>query len=96
MIQARIEILPPVVPEPAGKPVREGAAEGQARARRLALRPWTWNADEASGMAVRFDAAAPDWESGRGGYRRPPLADALARGAPFAGRGRWSSPPAPG
>ncbi|HEX3753128.1 MAG TPA: methyltransferase domain-containing protein [Streptosporangiaceae bacterium] len=86
MTDTRIETLPRVVPEPAGKPVREGAAEGQARARRLALRPGTWNADEAAGMAARFDEAAPDWESDRGGYRRPPLADALARGVPFAGR----------
>jgi SAM-dependent methyltransferase len=81
-----IQTLPRLVAEPDGKPVREGAADGQARARRLALRPGTWSADEAAGMAERFDAAAPDWESDRGGYRRPPLADALARGGPFAGR----------
>lgn len=86
MTDTRIETLPRVVPGPAGKPVREGAAEGQARARRLALRPGTWSADEAAGMAARFDAAAPGWESDRGGYRRPPLADALSRGGPFAGR----------
>jgi SAM-dependent methyltransferase len=85
MTLAMIETLPRVVAGPAGKPVREGAAEGQARARRLALRPGTWSTDEAAGMATRFDAAAPDWESDRGGYRRPPLADALARGGPFEG-----------
>ena len=82
MIQTRIETLPRVVGAPPGKPVREGVADGQARARRLALEPGTWDRDEAAGMAARFDQAAPDWESDRGGYRRPPLADALARGGP--------------
>jgi SAM-dependent methyltransferase len=83
MIQTRIETLPRVVAAPPGKPVREGVADGQARARRLALEPATWDRDEAAGMAARFDQAAPDWESDRGAYRRPPLADALARGGPF-------------
>ncbi|MBV9795348.1 MAG: methyltransferase domain-containing protein [Actinobacteria bacterium] len=78
-----IETLPRVVAAPPGKPVREGAADGQARARRLAQRPESWDRDEAAGMAARFDAAAADWESDRGGYRRPPLADALARDGPF-------------
>jgi SAM-dependent methyltransferase len=83
-----IETLPRVVAAPAGKPVRDSAAEGQVRARRLALTPGSWDRDEAAGMAARFDEAAADWESDRGGYRRPPLADALARGGPFAaGRG---------
>jgi SAM-dependent methyltransferase len=85
-----IQTLPRVVGAPAGKPVREGVAEGQARARRLALRPASWDQAEAAGMAARFDEAAPDWESDRGGYRRPPLADALARGGPFGG-GRFTS-----
>lgn len=34
-------------------------------------------------MAAGFDAAAATWEAGRGDYRRPVLADALARGGPF-------------
>ena len=34
-------------------------------------------------MRAGFDAAACDWEASRGGYRRPVLADALARGGPF-------------
>src|ERR1700761_6605688 len=85
MTEALIETLPRVVAGPAGKPVREGAAEGQARARRLALRPGTWSAEEGSGMAARFDAAAPEWGRDRGGSRAPPLADALARGGPFSG-----------
>jgi len=34
-------------------------------------------------MRAGFDAAAADWEVSRGGYRRPVLADALARGGPF-------------
>ena len=34
-------------------------------------------------MRAGFDAAARDWEVSRGGYRRPVLADALARGGPF-------------
>ena len=75
--------LPRVVPAPPGKPVRPEAPAGQQRARRLALRPRTWDRREAAGMAADFDAAAAGWESGRGGYRRPPLADALARGGPF-------------
>jgi SAM-dependent methyltransferase len=78
-----IETLPRLVAAPAGKPVRAGAADGQARARRLARQPDSWDRAEAAGMAARFDAAAAGWESDRGGYRRPPLADALARGGPF-------------
>ena len=39
-----IRRLPKVVPAPPGKPVREGAEQGQERARRLALRPGTWDA----------------------------------------------------
>jgi SAM-dependent methyltransferase len=38
-------------------------------------------------MQAGFDAAAAGWEASRGGYRRPVLADALARGGPF-GLGR--------
>ena len=34
-------------------------------------------------MRAGFDAAAAGWENSRGGYRRPVLADALARGGPF-------------
>jgi len=78
-----IENLPRVVPAPPGKPVREEAAEGQARARRLAEQPGTWGQAEAAGMVAHWDEAAASWESDRGGYRRPPLADALARGGPF-------------
>lgn len=33
-----------MVPAPPGKPVREGAEQGQERARHLALRPGTWDA----------------------------------------------------
>jgi SAM-dependent methyltransferase len=78
-----IQMLPRVVPAPPGKPVREGAAQGQQRARRLALRPGTWDRQEAAGMRARFDEAACGWDTDRGGYRRPVLADALARGGPF-------------
>jgi hypothetical protein len=79
--------LPRVVAAPPGKPVREEADEGQARARRLALQPGTWDRQEAGAMMARFDAAAATWEAARGDYRRPVLADALARGGPFpAGR----------
>lgn len=38
-------------------------------------------------MMAGFDDAASSWEAGRGAYRRPVLADALARGGPFR-RGR--------
>lgn len=72
-----------VVPAPPGKPVRAEAARDQERARRLALRPGTWDQQEAAGMRAGFDAAAGSWEASRGGYRRPVLADALARGGPF-------------
>ena len=76
-----------MAPAPPGKPVRETAAQGQERARRLALRPGTWDRREAAAMMTGFDATAPAWEEARGGYRRPVLADALARGGPFrAGR----------
>ena len=82
-----IRELPRVVPAPPGKPVREEAARGQERARRLAQRPGTWDRSEAAAMQADFDAAAAGWEASRGGYRRPVLADALARGGPF-GLGR--------
>ena len=78
-----IRELPRVVPAPPGKPVREEAAQGQERARRLVLRPGTWDRQEAAVMRAGFDAAAAGWEDSRGGYRRPVLADALARGGPF-------------
>jgi SAM-dependent methyltransferase len=71
------------VPAPPGKPVREGASKAQERARRLALRPGTWDHQEAADMAGWFDAAAATWEDARGAYRRPVIADALARGGPF-------------
>ena len=78
-----IRELPRVVPAPPGKPVREEAAQGQERARRLAMRPGTWDRREAAVMRAGFDAAAAGWDDSRGGYRRPVLADALARGGPF-------------
>src|SRR5262249_9569650 len=56
-----IQTLPRAVPEPPGKPVREGASAGQERARRLALRPQTWDRREAVAMADVFDAAAVTW-----------------------------------
>ncbi|MGO9079775.1 MAG: methyltransferase domain-containing protein [Streptosporangiaceae bacterium] len=82
-----IRRIPRVVAAPPGRPAREGAAQSQQRARRLALRPGTWDRREAAEMMAGFDAAASGWDAGRGGYRRPPLADALARGGPF-GPGR--------
>jgi hypothetical protein len=78
-----IRELARAVPAPPGKPVRDEAARSQQRARRLALRPGTWNRQEAAGMRAGFDAAACGWQDSRGRYRRPVLADALARGAPF-------------
>jgi SAM-dependent methyltransferase len=78
-----IRELARVVWAPPGKPAREEAAQGQERARRLAVRPSTWNRQEAAAMRAGFDAAACGWEVSRGGYRRPVLADALARGGPF-------------
>lgn len=36
-------------------------------------------------MRAEFDQAAAEWNGGRGGYRPPVLADALARGGPFRG-----------
>jgi SAM-dependent methyltransferase len=78
-----IRELARVVPAPPGKPVREEAARGQERALRLALRPGTWDRPEAAATRAGFDAAACDWEASRGRYRRPVLADALARGGPF-------------
>ena len=78
-----IRELARVVPAPPGKPVREEAAQGQERARRLAMRPGTWDRQEAAAMRAGFDAVAAGWDDSRGGYRRPVLADALARGGPF-------------
>jgi len=78
-----IRELARVVAAPPGKPVRAEAAQDQERARRLALRPGTWDRQEAAAMRAGFDAAARDWEASRGGYRPPVLADALARGGPF-------------
>ena len=63
--------------------MREEAAQGQERARRLVLRPGTWDRQEAAAMRAGFDAAPAGWENSGGGYRRPVLADALARGGPF-------------
>jgi len=78
-----IRELTRVVPAPPGKPVRQEAVQGQERARRLAIRPGTWDRHEAAAMQAGFDEAAAGWDDSRGGYRRPVLADALARGGPF-------------
>lgn len=78
-----IRTIPRVVAPPPGKPVRAEAAHGQQRARRLALHPDTWDRQEAAAMRADFDEAASIWNADRGGYRRPVLADALARGGPF-------------
>jgi SAM-dependent methyltransferase len=78
-----IHELARVVPAPPGKPIRAEAARDQERARRLALRPGTWDRREAAAMRAGFDAAAGDWEASRGSYRPAVLADALARGGPF-------------
>jgi SAM-dependent methyltransferase len=78
-----IERITSVVPAPPDKPIRPETAQGQQRARRLALNPDTWDRQEAAGMRATFDEAASGWDGDRGGYRRPVLADALARGGPF-------------
>jgi SAM-dependent methyltransferase len=78
-----IQTMPRVVPAPPGKPVRDGVAEAQRRARRLARQPGTWDRREVAEMRAGFDAAAAGWDADRGGYRPPVLADALARGGPF-------------
>jgi SAM-dependent methyltransferase len=78
-----IRELARVVSAPPGKPVRDEAAQGQERARRLAMQPGTWDRQEATAMRAGFDAAAAGWDDSRGSYRRPVLADALARGGPF-------------
>jgi hypothetical protein len=44
--------------------------------------------EEADGLPGLPSVAG--WHDSRGGYRRPALADALARGAPFQ-PGRWRS-----
>jgi SAM-dependent methyltransferase len=71
------------VQAPPGKPVRSGTLESQQRAHRIALTPETWTRHEAQDMRSSYDIAATSWEADRGGYRRPPLADALTRGGPF-------------
>jgi len=53
-----IRDLPQAVAAPDGKPVRDGAAQSQQRALRLATRPHTWSPDEAAGMAAEFDEMA--------------------------------------
>jgi SAM-dependent methyltransferase len=78
-----IERIPRAVVAPPGKPVRASAAWGQQRSLRLALRPDTWDRQEAATMRADFDEAAAGWEAERGDYRRPVLADALVRGGPF-------------
>lgn len=49
-----IRKIPRVVPAPPGKPAREGAAESQQRARRLALQPGTWDRQEAAAMMAGY------------------------------------------
>jgi methyltransferase family protein len=71
------------VEAPPDKPVRSGALESQQRAHRIALTPETWTRHEAQDMRSSYDTVATSWEADRGGYRWPPLADALTRGGPF-------------
>ena len=78
-----ITTLGRVVPAEPDKPVRAGAAENQRFAEDVALSRQPWTRDRAREIAAHFDELAASWEAERGSYRRPPMADALARGRPW-------------
>jgi len=76
-------VLPRVIATPEGKPKRPGAIDTQLRALQIARDPSSWDDQEASATAVRFDDLAAVWDAERASYRPAPLADALARGGPW-------------
>jgi SAM-dependent methyltransferase len=78
-----IRTLPRVVPAAPDKPVRPEARDSQQSSRTIAEDPSTWSADQAEETIRRYAQLAPVWNDDRGGYRRTPLLDALARGGPF-------------
>jgi SAM-dependent methyltransferase len=82
-----IRTLPRVVPAPPGKPTRAGAQATQQLSRAIAERPAVWSARLARQTVRQYAELAGGWDRQRGGYRRTPLVDALARGGPLpAGR----------
>jgi SAM-dependent methyltransferase len=78
-----IRTLERVVPADPGKPARPGAAATQDRSRQIAEDPGSWTSESAAETVSRYAELAPVWNDERGGYRKVPLADALARGGPL-------------
>ena len=78
-----IAALPRVIASPPDRPERPERDEEQRRALDLATRPAAWNRSVAADVIDEYTRLAPIWNAERGGYRTVPLADALARGAPF-------------
>jgi SAM-dependent methyltransferase len=78
-----IRRLDRVLPARPGKPTRAGADATQRESRAIAADPTVWTPDLARQTVRRYAELAPVWDGERGGYRRVPLADALARGGPF-------------
>lgn len=76
----RIEWLPRIVPEPPGKPMREGVKTAQDRARRVARSPSSWSRADVAHVVDVYAEMAASWNEERGAYRPAPLRDALARG----------------
>lgn len=71
-----------VAAEP-GKPTRPGAEDTQQTSREIAEHPETWSPELAADTVSQYAQLAPLWNDERGGYRKVPLADALARGGPM-------------
>jgi SAM-dependent methyltransferase len=80
-----ITVLPCVVPPAAGKPIRDGVLATQRVSAAIAENPSSWSAEQAHEVVELYRQLAPLWNDERGGYRRVPLADALARGGPLPG-----------
>jgi SAM-dependent methyltransferase len=79
-----IRRLEQVVPAAPDKPARPGAAEHQAFVAELARSPErVWTPELAAATVLDYERLAPGWNAERGGYRRLPVADALARGGPW-------------
>ncbi|HVX47068.1 MAG TPA: class I SAM-dependent methyltransferase [Mycobacteriales bacterium] len=78
-----IRTLERVVPADPGKPARPGTAATQDRSRQIAEDPGSWTPESAAETVMQYAELAPVWDGERGGYRKVPLADALARGGPL-------------
>ena len=86
---ATIDTLDRVVDAASDRRALDGARSPiRSVTRQVAFEAGAWTPDRAAKVAALFNTMAPDWSGRHDGHHAEPLADALARGGPFPGRGR--------